>query len=244
MAATTSSITVPVAVGTAKLKTQNDVAAGTNNPVHPIVDTNGAVIDPATSGNQAAANTVLAAIQESVAKIPDGGATATKQDTGNAALAAISANTAAGAVNLALTPTVTVGAYTPGMVVGGKLSFAGAARSNGGSGEVRHAYVSKAAGQSALFQLYVFHTDPASSTFTDHAALAIDPADMDKLAGVIPCEDVIDCGTPALVQAAQQGLPFKIAAANTTLFVVPVISGSETYAATNAVKIGLGIAQN
>ena len=63
---------------------------------HPILDNTGAIISPATAGNQATANTSLAAIASSVATIAtaaSGEATAAKQDTGNTSLATIATNT-------------------------------------------------------------------------------------------------------------------------------------------------------
>ena len=199
-------------------------------------------ISPATSGKQDTGNASLSSIQQSVAKIPANPATEGKQDTGNSSLATIAANTGAGNVSLTATPTVTAGAYTADMVVGGKIPFAGAARVAGGSGYIQQAFVAKAGNQPALMDLLVFHTDP-TATFTDHAALPDLSADLGKLAGVIHCEDVIDLGTPKLVQSSN-GLPFKLPSGVSTLYVVLVIRGSETYASTSAVTVGLGIAQD
>ncbi|MBP3955397.1 hypothetical protein J8F10_08900 [Gemmata sp. G18] len=245
MAISEGSITVPASTGTVTLKTQRNSVGPTDNPVHPIVNATGTIINPATAENQTTGNTALSAIQVAAARIPASPATEGKQDAGNASLASIAANTGAGIVNLTASPTVTAGAYTNGMVVGGKLSFSGAARANGGAGYIQNAFVAKATALSALFDLFVFHSDPVNSTFDDHAALSIAAADLNKLAGVIHCEDVVDCGTPRLIQMAGQApLGFNLAASDTVLYVVPVIRGSETYASTSAVTVGLGIAQS
>lgn len=237
MAISTGTLSVPDFAGAErKLKTQDDSADGSKNPAHPQLNAAGAIINPATAENQAAANAALAAIADSAAA----SATAGKQDTGNAALAQIATNTALGSLNFAATPTITAGAYTAGMVLGGKIPVAGAARAVGGGGLVQQAFVGKKAALTAPLDLLVFHTDPAAA-FADHAALPDISADLGKLAGVIRCTDVVDCGTPQLLQAAQQALQYRTAADSTTLYVVPVVRGAETYPTTSAVTIALGL---
>src|ERR1700710_1937232 len=63
---------------------------GTNNiPAHLLLDNTGALIAPATSGNQATANASLATIATNTT----GAASAARQDTGNTSLASIATNT-------------------------------------------------------------------------------------------------------------------------------------------------------
>jgi hypothetical protein len=187
---------------------------GTNSAfAHPVLDAAGAIISPATSG---------------------------KQDAANASLAAIATNTALGSLSFSAAPIVTAGAYTAGMVVGGKIAVANAARGNGGSGLIQQAAVGKKTTLTAPFDLLVFHTDPSAS-FADHAALPDISADLAKLAGVIRCGDVVDCGTPQVLQALQQALQFKAAPDSSTIYVVPVVRAPESYATADAVTVTLGV---
>jgi len=148
-----------------------------------------------------------------------------------------------GAVSLTITPTVQVSTYSPNNVVGGKLSIANAVRVSGGSGIIQTVSVHKKSAQSSPVDIYFFHTDPANSTFTDKAALALNVADLPYLIGVAHCTDQIDNGTPKTAQAPSVSLPFKLAT-GTTLFAVPVIRGTDVYASTSDVIINVGILQN
>lgn len=251
MTISTSTLSVPDFAGAAqKLKTLDDSTDGSKNPAHPQLNAAGTIINPATAENQASGNTKLdtiAAKQDAataalgqIATSASAGATAALQAAQGATLDAIATNTALGGTNFTAALTVTAGAYTAGMVVGGKVTVTGAARSNGGSGLVQQALVAKKTELAAPFDLLVFHTDPAA-TFTDHASLPDLTADLGKLAGVIHCTDAVECGTHRVLQALQQALQFRTAAGSTSLFVVPVVRGSETYASTDAVTVSLGI---
>ncbi|AWM37022.1 hypothetical protein GobsT_50760 [Gemmata obscuriglobus] len=235
MAISTGTLSVPDFIGAEqKLKTLNDSADGSRNPAHPQLNAAGAIINPATAENQDAANAALGTI----ATATSAGATAAKQDTGNDALAAIATNTLLGSLTFTAFPTVTAGAYSAGMVVGGKITVPNAARSAGGSGLVQQALVGKKTALTAPFDLLVFHTDPVTA-FTDHAPLPDWSADLGKLVGTIRCTDLVDGGTPQVQQALQQALQFRCA--GTTLYVVAVVRGAETYASTDAVTVSLGI---
>jgi hypothetical protein len=183
----------------------------------PLLDPTGAIISPATAGNQASAN---------------------------AKLDAIAANTGVGGIQLFSALTLTANSlYTTGKILGGKLSFTAAARFNGGSGVIRQAVVAKKANLSAIVDLFVFNADPAG-TYANGQDLPNLGTELGKLAGVIRCSEQVDAGACTLMLAQQQDLLFKIAAANTTLIVVPVLRGSETYPATDTVLVGLGILQH
>lgn len=183
---------------------------------HPLLDNTGAIISPATAGNQTAANSKLDSVI---------------------------ANTGTGSVIISTTPTVTAGAYTTGMVVGGKLSLSSAARFAAGSGIIQTVTVSKKTALTAPYDVYFFHTDPTNSTFTDNAALALNVVDIPYLAGVVHCTDLVDNGTPKTLQAHNVALPFKLAT-GTTLFAVAVIRGAETLASTSALIINVSVLQD
>ena len=206
---------------------------------HPLLDNAGAIISPATAGNQTTGNSSLATIATNTT----GAATAANQTTGNGKLDTIIANTGAGSINLTLTPTVTAGAYTTGMVAGGKLTLSSAVRASGGSGIIQNVSVTKKTALTAPYDVYFFNTDPTNSTFTDNAALALNVADLPYLIGVAHCNDLVDNGTPKTLQATSIALPFKLAT-GTSLFAVVVIRGGETLASTSALVVNVGILQD
>lgn len=199
-----------------KLKALTDTSDGTTNPAHPLLNAAAEFINPATAENQA---------------------------TGNSALASIANNTTLGSLNFTVPLTVTAGAYTAGRVVGGKITVPNAARAPGGGGIIQQALIGKKTTLTAAFDLFVFHTNPTAS-FNDNQALPDISADLGKLAGVIHCLDIIDCGTPQILQALQQALQFEAAVGSTAIYIVPVVRGSETYASTSAVTLSLGILQD
>lgn len=146
-----------------------------------------------------------------------------------------------GIVHLTNTPTITAGAYTTGMVVGGKISLTGAARVNAGSGLIQSASVSVKTALTAPYDILIFDTDPTNSTFTDNAALAVDVLDLPSIIDVIQCNTLVSLGTPQMLKASNVALPFKLSAAATTLYAVIVIRGAQTFASTTAVVLNAGI---
>ncbi|MBY0408380.1 MAG: hypothetical protein K2Q01_11880 [Rickettsiales bacterium] len=257
---TSTPITVKDAAATNKsLIAYND---GTSSAfAHPLLNNAGTIVNPATSDLQATSNTKLDSVisnttglatatnqastntkLDSVITNTTGLATATNQASTNTKLDTVIANTGAGPVSLTLTPTVTAGAYTTGMVAGGKLSLSGAVRVSGGAGMIQSVSVSKKTALTAPYDVYFFHTDPTNSTFTDNAALALNVADLPFLIGVARCTDLVDNGTPKTLQAVNVALPFKLSS-GTTLFAVAVIRGAETYASTSALVVNVSIIQ-
>jgi hypothetical protein len=142
-----------------------------------------------------------------------------------------------GTVHLTAAPAVTAGAYTTGMVVGGLITLAGAARVNNGSGTIQNLLITLKTALTAQFDVLIFDTQPTNSTFTDNSALAVNVADLPFLCGVAHCNDLTSLGTPQALQMANNGLPFKLSAASTSLYAVIVIRGAETLASTSAIGL-------
>ncbi len=193
----------------------------------------------ATASSQTTGNSSLATIATNTAGL----ATSSNQTSANGKFDTIIANTGAGSVSLSITPTVTAGAYTTGMVAGGKLTLTGAGRASGGSGIIQYVSVTKKTALTAPYDVYFFQTDPTNSTFTDNAALALNVADLPYLVGVVHCTDLVDNGTPKTLQAGSLALPFKLAT-GTSLFAVAVIRGGETLSSTSALVVNVGILQD
>lgn len=143
---------------------------------------------------------------------------------------------------LTATPAVTAGAYTTGQVVGGLVSLASAARVT--SGIIQSVLVTVKTALTAPYDILFFSTNPSNSTFTDNQNLAVNVADLQKLAGVAHCTDVVSLGTPQALQAANLALPFTLSAADLILYAVIVIRGGQTFASTSAIGLNVNVLQN
>ncbi|WP_066723561.1 hypothetical protein [Sphingomonas pituitosa] len=137
-------------------------------------------------------------------------------------------------------PVVTTTAYASGNVVGGLLTFTGAARTPAGAGLIQAASVLSKSVQTAALDLLIFSANPTASTFNDKAAVAINAADTDKLVGVIHLTDWSALGTASIAQAVAVGLPFKLAA-GTSLYGVLVARAAMALASTSDLTPSLRI---
>lgn len=183
---------------------------------HPILNTAGVIVDPATS---------------------------TLQSTANTKLDSVIGNTGAAAVTVTVSPTVASTTHALNDVVGGKLTLSGAARFNGGSGLIQSVTVGVTDNVTVPYNVFFFDTDPTGSTFTDDAALSIVAADLPYCCGVVHCTDVVDAGTRKLVQATGLAVPFKISASNTSLFAVIVARGSAAFTTANGISLRISVLQ-
>jgi len=75
-------------------------------------------------------------------------------------------------------PTITAGAYSAGDAVGGKLTFANAARTSGGGGIITNLRIIDDAGQDAELELWLFDQD--FTAMSDNAAWAPSEADLEN----------------------------------------------------------------
>src|SRR5690349_8581215 len=78
-------------------------------------------------------------------------------------------------------PTVQAAAYSSGNVIGGLLTFAGAARVAAGSGIIQTAMVSFTSGVQPSLDFVFFNASPTGSTITDKTAIAVANADVGKI---------------------------------------------------------------
>lgn len=136
-------------------------------------------------------------------------------------------------------PVTSTTAYASADCMGGKLTFSNIARVNGGTGIIQMAQLFCKTAQTFMSELYLFHTDPSASTFTDNGAFAINVADFDKLVGKITMPALESIGTPSFSQFHPLGIPFKAAAGSRDLFGVLVVRGAPTLASTSDLKIAL-----
>lgn len=147
---------------------------------------------------------------------------------------------AAGMTVAAESPAVSASpAYASGDVIGTKMTFAGMAREAGGSGLIQMVSVFSKSAQTFACELWLFHTDPAASTFTDNAAFVLNAADFDKVTAVVPISTWYAAGGPSFAEAAQLAMPYKLADDSTAMFGALVARATPTLGSTSDIKVAV-----
>lgn len=138
-----------------------------------------------------------------------------------------------------VTPTITVGAYSAGDVIGGVLTFAGAAIDSGGGGILQSLIIIDKDNEKAALSLLVFKETPASA-LADNAAFAWGSGDYDRLIARIDVlsSDYKTFGGDAIVNLSGLSRVYECTA--TSLFVYLVAEATPSYSAANDLIIGLG----
>lgn len=140
------------------------------------------------------------------------------------------------------TPTVTVGAYSAGNVVGGLLTFAPLVRRDGGSGILNTATLRDKAGQGGTYDLFLF--DAAPTTQTDKTAVALTAADLAKCIGVLTFAAVKlgAASTMGVSSLNSANLSIKVGGgggSGSSVFGILVTRGTPTYASTSDISVDL-----
>jgi len=137
---------------------------------------------------------------------------------------------------VALTPTVTAGAYTAGDAVGGLLTFTNVARTSGGGVVLKSVVIIDDAGQDEELELWLF--DQTFTAMADNAAWAPSEADLENLIGIVSTEDSsngwCEAGTPSAIDIE---VSKRLDLDGTSLFGQLVTRGTPTFAATDDVTI-------
>lgn len=105
-------------------------------------------------------------------------------------------------------------AYAPGDAVGGKLTFANAARIPAGSGKVTGAVLTDSSGQRLAADLLLFDADPSASTWSDGSGASLAAADAGKYIGALRLDTPVTIGVVSINQA-DGSVPFKLPAGQT-----------------------------
>jgi len=177
--------------------------------------------------------------------LPTGAAT-------ESSLAAIAASASGSNLNVAATnslrqvrlvafPTVSTSpAYTAKDAVGGKLTFANAARSTGGSITIQSVIVADKSQQQPSLELVLFDRDFTASS--DNAAF--DPADTDLpyVVGVIPVSNWYDFNDNSI--ATRHGLQVAAKLEGTDLYGQLVTRTTPTFVSTTDITVALDIIQD
>jgi hypothetical protein len=140
-------------------------------------------------------------------------------------------------------PTVTVGAYATGQVVGALLSFGGVSRLAAGDGLAQEVLIYCKSAQTTAFDVVLFHTSPTASTFTNAIALTVNAADFDKVLGVVHLSDWTNLGGVSVAQAINLARPYKVGA-GTTIYGVLVARSAPTLASVSDITVSLKVLPN
>ena len=136
-------------------------------------------------------------------------------------------------INVAVTPTITAGAYGALDTIGGIQTIAGAARSAAKPTTLMSIIIKDLAMQSANFRIWFFNANPVTGTYTDNAALDIDDTDLGL------CVGVVNCSNGEWINGLDNGVLFLgniglvMTPAVTSLFAVVEIIDIETFVSTS-----------
>ena len=149
---------------------------------------------------------------------------------------------------LSVTPTVSASAYADGDNIGGKLSFAGGARSDGlvaGAGVIKSIVITDLALQASAIGIEIafFDADPSATTFTDNAALTVADADLVKIVGGAVVSTRQPFAANEFLYSGELYIPFDLGA-NTTLYAALIATGTTTPVSTGDITVRVGILQD
>lgn len=140
-------------------------------------------------------------------------------------------------ITISQTPTITAGAYAAKDAVGGKLTFANAARKTGGTAVIEGLIVKDLGQQMAELDLVLFDQDFTSTTDND----PFDPSDADlaNCIGVltIVAADYADFTDNSVGTVQNLKLPITVAA--TSIYGQLVSRGTPTYTSTSDLQVKL-----
>lgn len=144
-------------------------------------------------------------------------------------------------VPVAVTPTVDTSAYASGDDIGGKLTFTNAVCSTASSFKVQGVVVSDKSSNAVAYDLVLFSANPASTTFTDQAALDIADGDLAKVLPIVNIASTdqftfADNSVSSLSSLASGGF---VTATGGTLYGALVSRGTPTYASSSDVTVTL-----
>lgn len=142
----------------------------------------------------------------------------------------------AGTREVCVTPTVTAGAYSSGFEVGGLITFTNMFRSSAQGapdqgGIAQSIRLNVKSTQTATFKAYEFTSNPSNSTWTDHAAPAINAADVFAVGGPITLQNPDSSLGTMTVYNADQIARAHVAAQQADYWIL-VTTGTPTFAST------------
>lgn len=143
-----------------------------------------------------------------------------------------------------VTLTTQAALYATGDVIGGKITIPNAMARDGASGILKSVQLCSKADLTVNFDLIIFSDNPSATTFSENGAVAIDPADVSKVLGVVQLATRFDLGTPVVTGLNNVDMALKSGAASRDLYACLVARGNHTPGSTSDIILRFGIEQN
>ncbi len=140
-------------------------------------------------------------------------------------------------------PAVTTSAYSAGQAMGGLLQWTGLTRGSGKSGILQMVVITCKTVQTTPLDLLFFHTNPSSTTVTDHGTFSLNAADYDKISGVVHITDWTSLGTSCIGQSLNLALPFRTDPTVVDLYGVLIARGALTLGSTTDLRVTVKVVQ-
>jgi hypothetical protein len=139
-------------------------------------------------------------------------------------------------------PVVQAAAYAVGASIGGLLAFQNAAPRAAGSAIAQSATVTFASGVIPTMDLVLFESAPSGGTITDRVAVAIAPADLLRVIGVLHLNDttLLGIAAPSVVQATTAVMPMRLPS-GMTVYGVLITRTAVTLGSTSDVVVSLNL---
>lgn len=128
-------------------------------------------------------------------------------------------------INIAISGLDTTPDYSSGDLVGDKITITNVFRLNWNSGLIQELTITDKANNAGLYRIWLFDSDPSSTTFTDNAAFSIADADLEK---------VIPCGPLDLTEVASTGSAGSFSSASALTCAIKLASANTLYMAIEA----------
>jgi hypothetical protein len=141
---------------------------------------------------------------------------------------------------LPVTLTTAAAEHAAGDVLGGKIEFENAGRSDGGAGVAGPLVIVDDSGSDVELELWLFNSEPTA--INDDAAFAPTEADLHDLAGVISTsgKSWMAAGTPSVITVEDRFVPYQISSGR-SLWGYLVTRGAITPAATDDITVILPV---
>jgi hypothetical protein len=171
--------------------------------------------------------------------------TALKVD-GSAVTQPVSGNVGGKTFVLAVAPTITATAYTAGYTVGAIQTLTNAVTVSSGTGILESLIITDTGNQKAPFDIFIFSSNPAAATTTDHAAFTFSTDITKVIARVsVATGEYASVGSTPYAIAVKSGLGIAVkASGSANLYAVAVTSGTPTFGGTSTLNFTWGILQD
>jgi hypothetical protein len=122
--------------------------------------------------------------------------------------------------DVALTPTITAGAYTAGYIMGGLLTFDNVALNNGDVVELNEIQVDFKSAVVPLLRAIIFLDNPTNTTTTDHTAYSLSVSDFALIRRVLVINVASTHGTPRSGSSGELNLVYRCSASTKKLYML------------------------